>query len=493
MNRSSRYKLILSKRPFRLLAIAAIFFFFGLLLDYNFVAPEIDPSQETLPAATMRALLWAVLLLMTGVISLLFEALLAARPSGEQYNEQIKNRVRREAGDNEGSSIWSKKLAKLGGDFKHLKIFEKFNLGVLIVDGTGEILAANLEFLNKTGYTEADLIGNKAIAVLGDGGINEKDNIENRNRGKGEIYEHTINHKDGGIGRYYTAGIPLYDESKNVAGSAGVILDITDMHQYQAQLEQALSREVELSTMKSHFVAMASHQFRTPLAIIQNNVELMAMTTKLGKESSANKFFEYEKRIHKEVRNITNLMNEVLALEKVTAGKLKAKKKKTDVAQLCEQVTTKMSEIMDGNRRVTLTIEGERTEVFIDDILLANSLENLISNASKYSEGTNPEVKLKFNERGLSIEVIDEGIGIPEDALDSIFTPFFRAPNTGNIQGHGLGLSIVMEYVGLNGGSFEIDSVLGKGTTARMVFGPESLVEKKRTNNNENKIECIVL
>ena len=127
MNRSSRYKLILSKRPFRLLAIAAIFFFFGLLLDYNFVAPEIDPSQETLPAATMRALLWAVLLLMTGVISLLFEALLAARPSGEQYNEQIKNRVRREAGDNEGSSIWSKKLAKLGGDFKHLKIFEKFN------------------------------------------------------------------------------------------------------------------------------------------------------------------------------------------------------------------------------------------------------------------------------------------------------------------------------------------------------------------------------
>jgi len=245
--------------------------------------------------------------------------------------------------------------------------------------------------------------------------------------------------------------------------------------------------------MKSHFVAMASHQFRTPLAIIQNNVELMAMTTKLGKESSANKFFEYEKRIHKEVRNITNLMNEVLALEKVTAGKLKAKKKKTDVAQLCEQVTTKMSEIMDGNRRVTLTIEGERTEVFIDDILLANSLENLISNASKYSEGTNPEVKLKFNERGLSIEVIDEGIGIPEDALDSIFTPFFRAPNTGNIQGHGLGLSIVMEYVGLNGGSFEIDSVLGKGTTARMVFGPESLVEKKRTNNNENKIECIVL
>ena len=89
-----------------MLVIAAIFFFFGVLLDYNFVAPEIDPSRETLHTATMRALLWAVLLLMTGVISLLFEALLAARPSGEQYNEQIKNRVRREAGHNEGASIW---------------------------------------------------------------------------------------------------------------------------------------------------------------------------------------------------------------------------------------------------------------------------------------------------------------------------------------------------------------------------------------------------
>ena len=317
MNQSSGYIMMLSKRPFRLLVIAAIFFLFGALLDYNFVALETDPKQEMLPTETMRALLWAVLLLMMGVISLIFELVLAGRPYREHYNEQVNKRVQRETGQNVKSALRSRQLGRLGGDFKHLKIFEKFNLGVLVVDGLGEILAANNEFLNKTGYTDADLIGNRAIDVLGDGGINEKEKIENRNLGKGELYERKITHKDGGHGRYYTAGIPLHDESNKVAGSIGVILDVTDMREYQKNLEQALSREVELSQMKSHFVAMASHQFRTPLAIIQSNVELMTILARSGKEQPPMKFFDYEKRIHKEVGNMTNLMDEVLVLEKV--------------------------------------------------------------------------------------------------------------------------------------------------------------------------------
>jgi PAS domain-containing protein len=195
MNRSSRYILILSQSPLRLLAIAGIFFFFGLLLDYNFVVLEIDPSREILPATTMRALLWAVLLLMTGVISLLFEAVLSVHPSGEQYNEQIKKRAHRKGGQKERSVLRSKQQAQLDEDLKHLKLVENFNLGVVVVDNKGEILGANPEFLNKTGYTVTDLIDNKATVALENGTaagivfgsdtlIDEKKTLENKDKNR---------------------------------------------------------------------------------------------------------------------------------------------------------------------------------------------------------------------------------------------------------------------------------------------------------------------
>jgi len=169
LKKSSGYILILSKRPFRLLAISVIFFFFGLLLDYNFIALEIEPTQETIPTTTMRALLWGVLLLMMGVISLLFEVVLADRPYREQYNEQLKERAHRKGGQKERSVLRSKQRAQLDEDLKHLKLVENFNLGVVVVDNKGEILGANPEFLNKTGYTVADLIDNKATVALENG------------------------------------------------------------------------------------------------------------------------------------------------------------------------------------------------------------------------------------------------------------------------------------------------------------------------------------
>jgi PAS domain-containing protein len=192
MNRSGRYILILSKRPLRLLVTAAVFFFFGLLLDYNFIALEAEPTQEILPTVTMRALLWAVLLLMMGVIVLIFESVLAGWPHSEQYNKQVKNRVRRETG---GPKEKSALRSKLGGDLTHLKRVEDFNLGVVVVDSKGEILAANPEFLNKTGYTVADLIDNKATVALENGTaaeivfgsdtlIDEKKTLENNDKNR---------------------------------------------------------------------------------------------------------------------------------------------------------------------------------------------------------------------------------------------------------------------------------------------------------------------
>ena len=110
--------------------------------------------------------------------------------------------------------------------------------------------------------------------------MNEREKIKARKDKKTELYEHTITHKNGSNGRYYTAGIPLLDDDNKPSGSIGVILDITDLSNYQKTLEKALAKEVELSDMKSNFITMASHQFRTPLSIIQTNTELITMLSR---------------------------------------------------------------------------------------------------------------------------------------------------------------------------------------------------------------------
>ena len=355
-------------------------------------------------------------------------------------------------------------VSGFGGDFNHLAIFENFNLGVLCVDNEGVVLKVNAELCRKTGYVEDDLIGKKAIAVLGESDMNESDAIRNRKAGKSDIYEHRIRHKDGTYGRYYTAGMPLYDQFKKAAGSIGVILDVSDMHEYQEQLKKSLEAEKELNQSKSHFVATASHQFRTPLSIIQANAELIYMILKKTNAKEKEQFYVYTDRIKREIAHMTAIMEEVLILEKITTGKLKLNRSKRLIEEIFSDIKENLK--LNDKRTVEINIKGKKREAYFDVKLIHEALINLVTNALKYSFEESPIVEIEYKKKEMIIKVCDSGVGIPSDEIANLFEPFFRASNVSKIEGTGLGLKISKQYIEMHEGKLSIESVENEGTTA---------------------------
>ena len=475
---------IISRRSYRIGAVTGCLLLFGLLLDYNlFVLEEDTVEVFARPTYSLRVLLWVVLFLCVGIIALTFETVLAIRPSKENYLESIKKSIVKNPGK---YSLSSKQFSRLGGDFKSLHILEKFNLGVLVVDDKGIILACNSEFKNKTGYNELDLLGVKATDVLGDHGMNEREKIKARKDRKTELYEHTITHKNGSNGRYYTAGIPLIDDQNQPVGSIGVILDITDLANYQKSLEKALAKEVELSDMKSNFITMASHQFRTPLSIIQTNTELITMLSSKKEGLAGDKFTNYIKRIQSEIGNISNLMDEVLLLEKVSTGKFRQEKNEFDLVDLISKAVEIMYLPDDMEHQFSINVSGQTQNLFTYMDLLKKSIINLLSNAHKFSNNKGAEINISYQKDRVRIDVIDKGIGISQKDLNKLFTPFFRSENVTDIPGNGLGLNLVKEYVSQCGGSVEVTSTLGEGTKATILLDndPYGINEEKYKTEN---------
>ena len=480
---------IISRRSYRIGAVTGCLLLFGLLLDSNLFVLEEDTEEVfARPTYALRLLLWVVLFLCVGLITLIFETILAMRPSKENYFESVKNTIIKNPGEH---TLGSKKFARMGGDFRNLRILEKFNLGVLAVDNNGVILGCNKEFKKKTGYNELDLVGKKAIGVLGDHGMNEREKIKARKAKKTELYEHTITHKNGSDGRYYTAGIPLLDDDNKPAGSIGVILDITDLSNYQKTLEKALAKEVELSDMKSNFITMASHQFRTPLSIIQTNTELITMLSRKKEGLAGDKFNNYINRIQSEIGDISNLMDEVLLLEKVSTGKFEQEKNKFDLIELLSESVENLH-LPDGKgHRFSVNISGKEQDLFTHKDLLKKSLINLLSNANKFSNNKGAEVNVSYRKDSVKIDVIDEGIGISEEDLKRLFTPFFRSEKVVDIPGNGLGLNLVKQYIAECGGKVEVSSKLDNGTTASIVLDKDpygTKETKQRLIQEENSL-----
>lgn len=232
------------------------------------------------------------------------------------------------------------------------------------------------------------------------------------------------------------------------------------------KLTTALEKEKELNELKSRFVSVASHQFRTPMAIIQSNTDLVDLILKKNDSQLSRPILKANVRIQREIKTMVGLMDEILVLGKITSGNtLKLKRKKTNLEDLCHEVTDIYNQLQDKNRKTTITTSGKTKNVNIDQNLFKHVLSNLLSNAFKYSTDINPKIKIEYKNHSVRILIVDEGIGIPEKDLPNLFTPFHRATNVGDIKGTGLGLSIVKEYVELHGGTIEVQSKLNKGSS----------------------------
>lgn len=235
-----------------------------------------------------------------------------------------------------------------------------------------------------------------------------------------------------------------------------------ELEKSQQELSEALNKEKELSEIKSRFVSMASHEFRTPLSTVLSSAALVSKYTQTDDQDKRDRHI---KRIKDSVKHLNDLLEDFLSLGKLEEGKVAMKPESFDVKEFMEEVTEEVSSIIKKGQKIQVHFDGD-SSFATDKKLLRNILINLLSNAVKFSEEGS---KIYFNAtlagQRLTISIRDEGIGISEEDQQHMFTSFFRGRNAINIQGTGLGLHIVRRYVDLLQGDIGLESALGNGTT----------------------------
>lgn len=236
------------------------------------------------------------------------------------------------------------------------------------------------------------------------------------------------------------------------------------------ELTKALSKEKELSDLKSRFVSMASHEFRTPLSTILSSASLVAKYTQSDEQERRDKHIQ---RIKSSVNNLTSLLNEFLSIGKIEDGKIIANNIRFNIREMITALCTELEGIAKKDQQIRYRHEGEET-VLLDPNLLRNVITNLVSNAIKFSaEDGIIDVSSKTSAREVIITVQDNGLGISREDQEHLFERFFRGANVTNIQGTGLGLHIVGRYIEIMDGKIEFFSELEKGTRFIITFKTE--------------------
>lgn len=364
--------------------------------------------------------------------------------------------------------------------------------GIIMVDETGKIAVANLVAEKLFGYEKDELNGVMLETLL-----------PKRYRGPHLTFRNNFNaHPEPrrmGIGRDLTAlrkdghefPVEISLSYTHVSGKLFVmafISDITLRKQaedavkrseeqllvYAAELEQkvharteelskSLEKERELHELKSKFVSIASHEFRTPLSTILNSISLVQQYKDKGDFEKIDKLVQ---RVKSSVNHLTMILNDFLSLGKLEEGKVDVNTERINLEDFMNEISEEMRTLCKEGQRLNVEFDGEVKEIFSDQRILRNILFNLISNASKYSEPRkNIFLSCSGNQQSVTFSVSDEGIGIPEEDQKHLFDRFFRASNSGNVQGTGLGLNIVKRYTELLNGNISFTSEYGKGST----------------------------
>lgn len=228
------------------------------------------------------------------------------------------------------------------------------------------------------------------------------------------------------------------------------------------ELTKALSTEKDLSDLKSRFVSMASHEFRTPLSTILSSASLVAKYTETEEQEKRNKHIL---RIKSSVSNLTNLLDEFLSIGKIEDGKIIAHNIEFNIREMITALCSEMESIAKNKQQFNYLHTGDEI-IFSDSALLRNIITNLLSNAIKFSaEGSLIEVTANITNTAIVLTVKDNGIGISREDQEHLFERFFRGTNVTNIQGTGLGLHIVGKYIEILDGEIEFESELEKGTS----------------------------
>ena len=256
-----------------------------------------------------------------------------------------------------------------------------------------------------------------------------------------------------------------------IEGYLGIAMDISERKKAETDLRIALEKEKELSELKSRFVSMASHEFRTPLSTVLSSAYLVSKYT--DKEDHP-KREKHVQRIVSSVNMLTDILNDFLSVGRIEEGKIQVRYSSFHLAQHVQQIVSELNGLLKKGQQIHYEHQGLQS-VELDPSLLKHIVMNLLSNAIKFSpEESIIELSSLLTEQRLRLTITDKGMGIPEEDQQHLFERFFRATNATNIQGTGLGLHIVSKYAELMNGMVACSSQLGAGTTFELNFALSS-------------------
>jgi len=327
----------------------------------------------------------------------------------------------------------------------------------------GQYVLANDLFLNCLGYT-LDEVRGRTCAELGIWEIDaERDSVVRDMNVIGSIRQREVRWRNR-RGERFTILLSAETIALNDRPHILVMaLDITQRKRAEEELLKTLDREKELSQLKSSFVSMVSHEFRTPLGIIQSSTELLRdFFDKMPPPERA----EQLESIIRSTRRMAGMMEGVLVLSRLDAGKLDFRPSLLDLSGFCRRVVDEVLSATNRRCLIELTLNALPEESKADEQLLGHIFTNLLSNAVKYSE---PGATVHFHVQSDGPDAVciirDQGIGIPEEDQQELFKGFHRGSNVGPRPGTGLGLLLVKRCTHLHGGKVHVNSRIGEGTT----------------------------
>lgn len=338
---------------------------------------------------------------------------------------------------------------------------------VVISDRHGAIEWVNESFIKTTRYTLAEVRGRQLGGFL-QGALTTRETVEKMRQAiqdrvpfQGEI----LNYSKDGKPYWLTLSInPIFADRGELTNFIAIESDITQRKQSEQEVLKALNKEKELSQLKSDFITIASHEFRTPLTVIMAAAKLLKhYDDRLSQEQKQQQL----DRLLRGCDRILRLLEDILILGKADAGKIEFNPAFIDLELFCEELLGELRLSDDDRHDFMFTYQGKpHQKVPIDEHLLHHILSNLLANALKYSPlHREIELDLQICDRQAIFKIRDRGIGIPPEDMQHLFEAFHRAKNANNIQGTGLGLMIVKRAVDLHSGTISVESKVGEGTT----------------------------
>jgi PAS domain S-box-containing protein len=395
----------------------------------------------------------------------------ALRRDGSEFPAELSIAALRIEGNPHFSAflrdITERKLAEerlRASEERFSKAFHGSNARLAILDAADfRYLDVNDEFVRAYGYAREEIIGRTSLELdLWEDPRQREEayNIYDR-EGRLRDFESRVRTRSGEVQVVLQSGDFIDVGDRRCILS--VAIDITDRKRLEAELLHNYGREKELNELKSRFVAMVSHEFRTPLAIISSSAEILdAYLDRLPEEERRSNLRD----ITDATRHMSRMMEEVLVLGRVEAGKMTCRPASLDLAVFCERIVDEVGSATNNRCPFRLTIAPGLGEVQADEGLLRHMFTNLLNNAAKYSPAGRL-VEFQVQARGhLALFIVrDQGIGIPEADARLLFQAFHRGRNVGDTPGTGLGMTIVKRCVELHGGRIGFESKEGHGTT----------------------------